>query len=754
MKSLLVKSLGILLAFLLPLAAEARIEAPDHVLYGSVTIFGTPAAMGVEVTARTLATNEVLASYTLGRVPRLGTQFALRIPMDVVNPRLPGRARPGDPIRVFIGSQLAAETVVGAEGIAVRLDLDPQNMGTGPALRIDNVAEFEGNSGTTPFVFPVVVTSTGSAWTSPALVEWQTVDESASGGVACGPGVDYIHGSGQLSLPVNSEGGQIVVQVCGDTVIEPDETFLVTAECIGCVLATPEAVGTIIDDDDVPELRILDTYVAKPASGTQPAIFNARLSRNSPYPASFSFQTADGSALAGVHYQATSGSVSFEAGEIEKQIAIPILPHPDVEPERVFRLQLSSPLGLSLQREQILGFIVDPRYEPVVTPEETTIGGPGGVPGLLNPSAIAIAPGGRDVYVASESGDSLLLFERDEATGELSFVMPFTTASAGLESARLDGPRDLKLSPDGLFLYVAARNDGAINVLSRDPLDGSLSLVEVRFQGESNGGTTISGMEGVMALAMSPDGRHLYAAGADSNGVAVFDRDEGGGGLMFRHALLNGGGGVTFLERPSALVVSADGRHVLVTARNSNALHVFARNDDDSSADFGRLSPSAVHREGQAGVTGLSGAFGVALSGDDRNLYLVGEASNSVVWFSRDLASGALTWRQRWNKGAGIPGLGGPKALRVSEDQRYLFVPGFEDNSFSIFDRQGDGGLSLRQTLLDSQAGLEHMVGPMALATTSDARFVYVVANVGNAIVRLRIQLQDPIFSDGFEAFP
>jgi DNA-binding beta-propeller fold protein YncE len=208
---------------------------------------------------------------------------------------------------------------------------------------------------------------------------------------------------------------------------------------------------------------------------------------------------------------------------------------------------------------------------------------------------------------------------------------------------------------------------------------------------------------------------------------------------------------VPFFERPSSVAVTADGRQVLVAARNSNALHVFARNDQEADANFGRLTAAAVYRDGQAGVQGLVGPFGIAMSRDDRHVYVAAEGSHGVVWFERDPTGGGLTWRGRWNKGAGVPGLGGPKAIRVSHDQRYVFVPGFEDNSLSLFERLAGGGLELRQTLFDSQAGLEDMTGPMALDTTTDNRFVYVVAHIGNAIVRLRIKLEDPIFADGFE---
>src|SRR5690606_24643893 len=153
--------LAVLLAAL-PLAATARIEAPDHVIYGNATVFGNPVAAGTLVEVRSAVSDALLARYPLGRNPRLGGQFALNIPMDTVEPRIPGRARAGDPVRIFVGNQLAAETSVGEEGVAVRLDVDPQFMGTGPALQISDVDMPEGNDGMSVARFDLSMNTTSN----------------------------------------------------------------------------------------------------------------------------------------------------------------------------------------------------------------------------------------------------------------------------------------------------------------------------------------------------------------------------------------------------------------------------------------------------------------------------------------------------------------------------------------------------------------------------------------------------------------
>ena len=258
------------------LGGEARIEAPDHIFYGNVTVFGDPAAPGQVVEARLLSTGEVLARYELGRDVRLGSQYALRIPMDAVEPRIDGRARPGDPVNILIGNVVAAETTVGALGRAVRLDLDPQNLGTGPSLNVADITLFEGNAGTSPATFELSLNTTS---TDTIQLFWQTEDDGATGGAACVPGVDYLADQNVTVFAPGVQQASITILVCGDTVIETTERFRLRFNGIqGGVLARPTATATIIDDDDVPELQLADVTATEPRPGeTVQAVFRPRL---------------------------------------------------------------------------------------------------------------------------------------------------------------------------------------------------------------------------------------------------------------------------------------------------------------------------------------------------------------------------------------------------------------------------------------------------------------------------------------------
>ena len=757
MNRLLIRLIGF--ALLLPALAQARVEAPDHVFYGNVTLFGQPAPAGSVIEVRR-PDGSVIARYTLGRDTRLGGQYSLRVPMDTVDPRIEGRARPGDAVRVFVGPQLAAETSVGAVGVARRLDLDPQNLGTGPAVGIADASLLEGNSGSRTASLAVTMNTTSA---DAVTIDWNTVDGSATGGAACAAGVDFVAADSQLVIAAGQDDGQIDVIVCGDSLLEPTETFTVALTAIeNGVFADAQATVTLQDDDNVPAITIANVRALEPATGSSVLVFRPQLSRSHDVAVSFAWTTQNINAFAGSDYLAASGTVTIAPGETTAQIALTVLADAVVEPDESFRIALSDPQNVVLSQDFAYASIVDPRFDPALetSPDDDVIGGPDGVPELTEPSALALTPDGAHAYATSESQDSVLHFVRDPGTGRLTFLHAYSTASAGFAAAKLDGPKDLKLSPDGSSVYVASAGDNAVAVLSRDPA-GVLSFVANQVNGQTYpdapGGQT-AGLLGVSGLEVSPDGSHVYAAGTGANAIAVFRRDADTGLLHFIEAERNdtddatdAGASVAGLSSPTAIVLSPDGAHLYVTARFGNAVVAFDRDSASGSASYGKLSFMAAYRNGLAGVSALGGAIDLAISTGGEHLYVAAESDNAVVLFTRG-AGGTLAWTQAWRRNdPGIVGMSGPQGVAVAPDGREVFVSGYADGSLTAFDRHGaSGALEVHQTVFDGEGGVEHLGGAGALAPSADNRHLYVVANTDNAIVLFRRLSWNTIFEDGF----
>jgi hypothetical protein len=108
----------------------------------------------------------------------------------------------------------------------------------------------EGNTGITLMTFTV---SLDAIPDSPVHVNYTTVNDGTPttvGGTAC-PGFDYIIQSGPLDFPIGVSSLTITVQVCGDTVPEPDETFHIDlyGNSTNSTIYRGRATGTIVNDD-------------------------------------------------------------------------------------------------------------------------------------------------------------------------------------------------------------------------------------------------------------------------------------------------------------------------------------------------------------------------------------------------------------------------------------------------------------------------------------------------------------------------
>lgn len=730
-------------------AAYAKLEAPNHVIYGNATVFGQAAPNGALIELK-IADGETLATYKLGSEKRLGQQFALYIPMDTIDPRPTGYARTGDAVEIYLNKQLAAKTDVGEEGVAVRLDIDPQTMGTGPGISIDPAEITEGNSGTTTATFRLLMNTTAD---QPVNITWRTEASnpvSATSGSSCVAGIDYIESTGTATIPAGSLSGKIDVPICGDTEIEPNETFQVlltgVANNFG-VLQSNSAVGTILDDDNLPVASINDARATEPKTGTSPMVFSVTLSRTSINQVSFDYVTSGGTATVDVDYTMTSGTLVIPAGQSSGSIAVPIKADSEVEPEETFQLLLSNPKGVTLSKNTVTGLIVDPENNQAVVPRED-VTATNSTEDLIQPGSIQISPDGKHAYATSATKDAVMVFARDDK-GALTHQRSYTTANAGTS---LNGADALLISPDGKHVYVAAQKDNALVVFSRNEQTGELTLVE-RLSDGANG---VTGLQGVTAMGMSADGAQLYVAGSTLSTLTAFTRDPATGKLTFVETETNetddpndAGGKVTNMDRPSGVSVSPDGKQVFVTSSFGNSLAVF----DRKAADSGKVSFKLSHRDGLLGIDGLSGASSVLVSPDGKQLYVTGEAEDALVVFDRNPDNGSITLRTVLKKGAGnIVGMDGPKAMTLSPDGKELYVVGVNDHSLTVFTRDpADGSLTVRETVFDNEGNIKNMAGPRAVATSPDGQNVYVAASVDNAIVVFYRTAHDVMFNDGFE---
>lgn len=124
-------------------------------------------------------------------------------------------------------------------------------------------------------------------------------------------------------------------------------------------IADNRATGTITDDDASPTMSIKDLVLYEGNSGQATATFTVSLSAASGYAVSVNYDTADNTALAGVDYAATSGTLILAAGTTSKTFTVAFYGDVLDEANETFFVNLSNGINASLVDNQALATIMD-----------------------------------------------------------------------------------------------------------------------------------------------------------------------------------------------------------------------------------------------------------------------------------------------------------------------------------------------------------------------------------------------------------
>lgn len=352
-------------------------------------------------------------------------------------------------------------------------------------------------------------------------------------------------------------------------------------------------------------------------------------------------------------------------------------------------------------------------------------------------SGVAVSPDGRHLYLASFFGHALVGFERDRASGALTqldtadaCIGPGVAVEECGGGRGLYAPSALAISPDGRHIYAAGTGSDAVAVLARDRTTGALRQLDAgsgcirelpeEFDGpDPDDCSAARGLAGAISIAVSPDGRNVYAASFTANAIAVFARDRATGTLR---QLAGVGGCVSEdgsdgrcadgrgLQGAFSVTVSPDGRSVYAAtgfdirmqaqAFATSGVAVFARGTGGRLRQLagkgGCVSETGSGGDCADGVA-LEGAEAVAVSPNGRNVYVAATASDALAVFARDRTTGRL--RQLAGRAGCVSetgtrgvcrdgvGLWGVSSVVVSPDGRFAYAPGFFSSALAVFAR-------------------------------------------------------------------
>jgi sugar lactone lactonase YvrE len=336
----------------------------------------------------------------------------------------------------------------------------------------------------------------------------------------------------------------------------------------------------------------------------------ATLSSASATPVRVSYATADGTALAGTHYTAQSGTITFAPGQTTREVLLANHDETALEGNTTFSVQLSNPTGgVTIGTGTATVTRVDDDSTRQFTISNTTAtegdttgkfldtfispgSGPLYAPGY-SPGDFGFGPDG-NFYVAS--GGYVLRY--NGTTG--AFMNNFVTTAAPSER---NGPFELLFMPGG-DLLVAYQNSGGVVRRFNGTTGADL--------GAFTSGITLSFPR---AMAFGPDG-NLYVNRETGANTSEIDRFNGTTGAFMNVFAASGSGG---MDDPQGLVFGSDGN-----------LYVSQPND---VLRFNGTTGAFMGNFVAPGSGGLGTARKLAF-GPDGNLYVADDSSNAVFRYN------------------------------------------------------------------------------------------------------------------------
>ena len=359
----------------------------------------------------------------------------------------------------------------------------------------------EGSTGTTPFTFTV----TRSSGVGTSAVNWAVAHTSTSSTDFSGAT------SGALSFLAGETSKTVTVNVVGDTTIELNEGFnVVLSGPTGALLGTATAAGTIVNDD-LPTVSIAATSASKVEGSTGTTPFTFTVTRSSGVgTSSVNYAVAHVGTSADDFSGATSGTVSFLAGETSKVITLNVVGDTTIELSEAFNVVLSSAVGATLGTATAAGQVTNddlPTVSIAATSADKAEGSTGGTTAFTFTVTRSSGVGTSSVGYALVHGTTVAADFSGTTTGTVSFVAGETSKVITVYAVAdtvIEGDETFSVAlsaPVGATLGTATAagrlvNDDvpvlSLSATSADKVEGNTGTTPFTFTVTRNVGTGVS----------------------------------------------------------------------------------------------------------------------------------------------------------------------------------------------------------------------------------------------------------------------
>ncbi|MBS4432966.1 hypothetical protein E2566_03915 [Pectobacterium punjabense] len=369
-------------------------------------------------------------------------------------------------------------------------------------------------------------------------------------------------------------------------------------------------------------------------------------------------------------------------------------------------------------------------------------------------SAMSVSQDGKTLLVTGSEGNNnggktyLRVYARDAENGKLTLLQSFTQgeqddpSTPAFEVNGLNTITTLAQSKDGTSVYVAGYAAGgstsvySLVQFSRDATTGQLSYVGIVA---TQGVDGVSGLDAAVSeIVISDDGTSLYTingvtpmdGSTGKNAVAFFSRDTTSGALTFVGSLI--GSDTLPLKSPSGIVLSSDGKSAYISNQGNNSITVLSRDAETGNLSYvATVNKSTIAADVNSAEIPkddryLTALQDIAISPDNRFVYVSSNSQGTVSIFSRDSDTGALTYAgimDLYNSESHVPTELRATSLReivISQDGSALYVAAFGGSSLLVFARDANSGaLTFRNGVDLSVNTVNH------LAVSADGKNIY-----------------------------